>query len=160
MSKIKEKELAKEDFIYPNKNRKEISLKYHVTEKTVSVWVKDGNWEKERTERLNSLKNKSENIQRISDHYANKTLRLLSELEEVDKCIELNKKLANISDDVRKWNKRLESLNKEQKTTLSTYIYRYKKIFSRSYVLLTNLCIKKPYPFQAKHLDQIINTYQ
>jgi len=152
--------MARIMFVEQGKTQKEIAKKLHRTEKTIGTWVQKYGWKNERTARLNSVKNQEIQINEILNHYANQTLKLLKELRQHQEsgddvqCLEINKKLTSISDDVSKWNKRLESLNKDHKASLSTYLFVMDDLFESMRNYDEDL-YNRTIDFQEKHLSTI-----
>ena len=147
-------------YVEGGKTQKEIAQKLQRTEKTIGAWALKYGWKNERTARINSVKNQESQVNEILNHYAAQSLELLEELKREkqvgnnETCLELNKKLTAISDDVSKWNKRLESLNKENKATLSTYLYVMDDIFEAMRAFDQKL-YNKSLSFQEEHLQKI-----
>ncbi len=155
-----EQAVARQWYVEQGKSQKEIAQKLQRTEKTISGWVQKYGWKNERTARLNSLKKQETQIHDILHLYGGQTLKLLDELKQAQEkgeqelCLELNKKLSSISDDVSKWNKRLDSLHKDHKASLSTYIYVMEDVFE-ALRLYDEALYLKTLDFQQRQLQKI-----
>ena len=155
-----EQTIARMWYVEQGRSQKEIAQKLQRTEKTISAWVQKYGWKNERTARLNSFKKQESQIQDILHLYGGQTLKLLNELKQAQEkgeqelCLELNKKLSSISDHVSKWNKRLDSLHKDHKASLATYIWVMEDLFE-ALRLHDEALYLKTLDFQQKQLQKI-----
>ena len=130
-----ERQVARILFVERGSTRKEIAKKLGKSEHTIGGWVVKYGWREERTARLNSGKAQRRRVEEILEHYAEQTLQLLKTLRESEKagdekdCLAINKQLAACGDEVSKWNKRLELLNKNERLTPSAYLTALNEIF-------------------------------
>ncbi len=160
----KEQIIARLWYVEQGKSQKEIAQKLQRTEKTISGWVQKYGWKNERTARLNSLKKQQAQIHEILHLYGGQTLDLLNKLKQAQEkgeqelCLELNKKLSSISDDVSKWNKRLDSLHKDYKASLSTYLWVMDDLFESLRAYDEPLYLKT-LDFQDKQLQKVSITF-
>ncbi|MEH0008019.1 MAG: hypothetical protein V6Z82_04795 [Flavobacteriales bacterium] len=130
-----ERQVARILFVERGSSRKEIAEKLGKSEHTVGLWVVKYGWAAERTARLNSNKAQRRRIEEILEAYADQTLRLLKTLREREKagdekaCLAINKQLAASGDEVSKWNKRIELLNKNDRPSPAAYLAVMDEIF-------------------------------
>lgn len=123
------------DLFLKGKQQKEIAGLLNVSTVTVSNWVTAGNWKAERDARLNSSKNRTENIQAIIDYLSGQHVELLKKITEaelsgdIDKAKDLRIQANGIADDASKWGKRLNDIDKENRITLNMYLDVMDEIF-------------------------------
>lgn len=159
MAKTKEKTLAKELFLQ-GKLQKEIADLIGVQEKTVSNWVNKFGWKNERDARLIGKRSQEAKLRELIGTLAEQSLRYANEMElahsrnDVDAYMDLQKKANAASDAASKWNKQLEAIAKENKTSLSTYIQVMEDIFEglRQYSPKLYMDLVE---FQEQHLSDV-----
>ena len=170
MAKNKERRTAKTMFL-KGKSQKEIALAVKVQEKTIGNWVKKYGWLNERDARFNSTKNRIENIKAIISTLSENRLEVDKALQHAkkefvetseDTCKEaierLQKEAAVISDEVSKWNKTLENLDKENRISLATKITVMEDIFQDLQNYDSKLFMKM-LDFQEQYLTKIASNY-
>ena len=159
MAKTKEKALAKEMYM-AGKSQKDIARIIGVQEKTVSGWVTKYGWKNEREARYLGKRSQEDNLRNLVSQMAGKAIRLESELEteringNTDKVLILQSEITRVSDSASKWNKQLESISKENKVSLTTYLDVMDKIFEgiRQYSPKLYMDLVE---FQEEHLSEI-----
>lgn len=174
MAKDKERGVARVWYIEQGKTAKEIAQKLNVTEKTVGDWVKKYGWKKERNARENSIDKRIDNIKSVIDDITEdrtsarvrlNELRqeLLEQQKEKDlEAIEISKdmisdikrEIVGYDDAISKWNKTLENFDKENKVSLSNYLYVMDEIFKdlQSY---NQKLYMKTLDFQEQHINKV-----
>lgn len=126
MAKDKEKEVARKLFIELNRSQKDIALDLDVTEKTVGDWVKKGNWKAERTALVNNTQNRAEKFKAVLEDLADEQLMISQKIKSAEaigdfkEATALRKTATSIADQVGKFQKALEKLDKDFKISLST----------------------------------------
>lgn len=126
MAKEKEREIARKLFVELNRNQKEIAMDLNVTEKTVGNWVKEGNWKAERTALVNNTQNRAEKFKAVLEDFADETLMISQKIKDAEaigdfkEAAVLRKTQTSIADQVGKYQKALEKLDKDSKVLLST----------------------------------------
>lgn len=144
-------------YVEQGKTQKEIAQRLGRTQKTIGGWVKKYAWRQERDARLSSCKNQQARISEVLSHYTQQTLKYLHALQQAEQsgdeqhALALNKKLSTLSDEVSKWNKRFERLEKDQ-PSLSTYLYVMDSLFEALRRYDQSLYLKT-LDFQDKHLS-------
>ena len=126
MAKEKEKEVARKLFVELNRSQKEIALDLGVTEKTIGNWVKDGNWKSERTALVNNTQNRAEKFKAVLEDLADEQLMISQKIKDAEasgdfkEAAVLRRTATSIADQVGKFQKALEKLDKDSKVLLST----------------------------------------
>ena len=145
-------------FTEQGKSQKDIADALAVSEKTVSNWAnpKEGlKWKDIRDAKINSYKNRVEDIKRVISNLTERRLQITEELKNAgsDKILIaiLNREAVGIGDEVSKWTKALEKMDKDNSISLATYIEVMEDIFKH-----INLKNPKLYmqtlDFQQEHL--------
>jgi len=135
MAKEKEKKIARILYVEQQKDAKEISQLIGVSEPTLSKWVNAYGWKDQRNARTNTPAARIDNIKQIINDLSEQRLeeaRTLKESEktgDIEECKKLRTRIAQIDDAVSKWNKTLETVNKDNQVTLSTYISVMEMLF-------------------------------
>lgn len=160
MAKSQERRLAKELYI-KGKSQKEIARLLNVVEKTVGVWVDKYGWKQERDARLNSEKSRTDNLKELIGALVEKRLQLTKELEELkvakadsEAIAEKNREAVSIADEVAKYNKALENLDKTNRISLNVYLDVMDAIFQALQGYDPKLYIKL-LDFQEVHLSDV-----
>lgn len=131
--KLKEKKLAHELFVKQGKQAKEIAKLVDVSEKTLSKWVNDGNWKRERDARKNNAQNYIADLHELIGSLTEQRLELeRTKLDELDanQREELQQKKIKLADEAAKWNKVLDNAKKEDNISLGIYIQVMEDIFT------------------------------
>lgn len=162
VKKKNENRTARVLYVEQGKTAKDIAELLGVTAKTVGEWVNKGNWKRERDARMASPANRIENINNIIGDLSEQRLHNNQKLKEAEQkgdtelVNELRAQLSKIDDAVSKWNKTLETINKEAKVSLTTYLYVMDNIFKH----LNNYNPKlfmNTLDFQEAHINDISN---
>lgn len=160
MAKKNEKRTARLLYVEHNKDAKEIAQLIGVSEVTLSKWVNAENWRDLRNAKLSIPAARIDNIkqiindlseQRIADSIALKEAESNADTEE---CKHIRIRIAQTDDAVSKWNKTLETVNKENQVTLSTYIAVMEMIFN-SLKAYDQKLFYASLEFQEVHLNEI-----
>ena len=144
-------------YVEQGKTQKEIAQRLGRTQKTIGGWVQKYGWRQERDARLRSCKNQQARIDEVLSHYTQQALKYLRALQQAEqsgdeqRALALSKKLCTLSDEVSKWNKRFERLEKDQ-PSLSTYLYVMDSLFEALRRYDQSLYLKT-LDFQDKHLS-------
>lgn len=163
MAKTNQRRLAKELFM-KGETQKRIAELVGVQEKTVGTWVAKYGWRQERDARMGSTHNKIQNIKDIIETLSEDRLRVQREMQKakdkknLDKLEKLQKEAAQIDDGVSKWNKALESLDKNNRISLSIYLEVMDRIFKAMQKYNTKLFLTTV-EFQEQHLTDISSQY-
>ena len=159
MAKNRERGNAKVFFLQ-GKTQKEIARLVSVQEKTIGEWVKKYSWKAERDARISSSKNQVQNIKNIISTMAEERLEIQQELTRAKDCenkeeIErLQKEAARVGDEVSKWNKTLENMDKENRVSLSVYLDVMDDIFKAMQQVSPKIFMQT-LDFQEAHLSNI-----
>jgi predicted transcriptional regulator len=135
MAKDKEREVARKLFIELNRSQKDIALDLGLTEKTVGIWVKEGNWKSERTALVNNTQNRAEKFKAVLEDLADEQLMISQKIKDAEavgdfkEAAVLRKTATSIADQVGKFQKALEKLDKDFKISLSTRLEIVAELF-------------------------------
>lgn len=163
MAKDKERNLAKELY-FQNKDQKDIAVFCKVSQKTVSNWVSKYKWKEQRDARVNGNRKHITAVKDVIGRLTEERLALFEKIKEADKgedkelTLALAKKGANLADEISKYNKTLENLDKQNRISLSVYLEVMDHIFN-------DLNRKHPkiyqqlLDFQEQHLSFIASKY-
>lgn len=164
MAKAKEKEVAKKLFVDLGKNQKEIAADLGVTAKTVGEWVHAGNWRAERSAHINNSKNRAEKFKSVLEDFADRQLMLAEQIKdaeanlEFDKAALLKKEAASVADQVGKYQKALEKLDKDSKISLSTRLECMEEMFSE-FQGYDKALYMKTLDFQKHYLQHLTHNF-
>lgn len=162
MAKKKEQELAKRYFVDFFKTQKEIAEELGVTEKTVSSWVTKYNWKALRDAKLNNSTNRAENIKKVISELTESTLDVLEQIKVAEfngdkpEVLRLKKETTRIAQEVGMYQKALEKMEKDFKTSLSTYMEVMEDIFQSLSNYDKELYLQT-IDFQRAHIQSIAN---
>lgn len=159
MAKEKERKTAEILYVEQGKSGKEIAELLDVSEVTISSWVLRFGWKEKRTARNASPNERMNNIKLIITDLSERRLKLGRKVEDAETAKNfkettiLRKEIWQIDDAVSKWNKTLESMDKESKVSLSSYIWVMEEIFSglRNYDAKLYM---QTVDFQESHIQQ------
>ncbi|MBS2100702.1 transposase [Carboxylicivirga linearis] len=160
MAKEKELKIAKVMFVEQGKTAKEIGRLLNVSEQTLSRWVNKYGWADQRNARLSAPKIRTENIKQLINDLSEQRLKLGRELIDAekaldhDRCSQLRASIAKVDDGVSKWNKTLETINKESRVSLSTYLAVMEMIFDALRSFDEKLFLQL-LDFQEVHLNEV-----
>ncbi len=153
MAKDKERDLAQILYVDQGLTAKEIAVKVGVSENTMTAWVNNGNWKDLRTAKLSATKVQVDNLKSIINDLATERLNLYQELNErttnEERASQIRERMAKIDDSVSKWNKTLESVNKEGKISLKDTIIVVEDILKEMSAIDHNLYLRLVDFFQA-----------
>jgi hypothetical protein len=169
MAKEREKKLAFEYYVNQKKTAKDTALQVGVTEKTIGEWIRKSNWKKIQEARVNSKEEQLDNIREVISILTNDRIAIQKEIDQINETIlpldekkesimELRKQAASVSDEISKWNKTLENIDKENRISISVYLEVMEDIFN-------NLKENEPslytqtLDFQERHLQHISTKY-
>lgn len=166
-SKDAEKRLAYIYYVEKYKTAKDSAVLANVTEKTLNDWIKNNGWKKLRDAKLNSSKNQVDQIKEliglltkrrldteavIADVMKSKSVDQTARLEELrSQCI-------GIGDEVSKWNKTLENLDRANRINLGVYMEVMEDVFMQMQISNPDLHMKT-LDFQQELLQQISLKY-
>jgi hypothetical protein len=159
MAKEKELKLAQMYYVVHGKTAKESARLAGVTEKTIGKWIEQYGWKTSRDTEINSKNNQIDNLKQILSLCAEERLELGKQLNDAVKSgdLDLSKALrvqmASIADEVSKWNKALENLNKSSKISLEVYINVAESIW-RALQAHDQKLYKDTLDFQEMHIQQ------
>lgn len=162
MAKKKEQELAMRYFVDFFKSQKEIAEDLGVTEKTVSAWVTKFKWKEQRDAKMNNSTNRAENIKKVIAELTDSTLDILEQIKIAEasgdrpEVLRLKKETTRIAQEVGMYQKALEKMDKEFKTSLSTYLEVTEDIFQALANYDKSLYLKT-IEFQRIHIQSIAN---
>lgn len=165
-AKIAEQQAARIFYVEQYKTAKEISALLPVSEKTIGDWILKNGWKAQRDNKVNSNKNQLDKIRELIAIKSERAISIERELQKAKLDPKRNQELIAIltqesiglSDEISKWNKTLENLDRENKISLSSYLEIMDNIFKS---------MQKDYPdvyvntieFQEKHLNEISLKY-
>ena len=161
MAKDRERKLFEIYFIDHGLTAKEAAKRVDVTEKTASDWVGRFHMKERRDAKNASPAKRLGNIKEIISCLSNEWLNIDRQIKELEakgsqngKIAGLRTRIKGIGDDVSKWNKTLENVEKESQVPLATYIHVMEDIFqallSHDRDIYMNLV-----DFQEQHLNAI-----
>lgn len=159
MAKDKERRLAKELFLQ-GKTQKEIARMAKVQEKTIGDWVKKFGWREERDARFNSSKSQTESLKSLIGKLTQKRLDLIRSMDKAEKDDDTEKydaceaKANRIADEISKYNKTLQNLDKENRISLAVYLDVMESIFKAVQEYDSKLYMNF-LDFQDEHLTEV-----
>lgn len=136
MAKAKEKEVAKKLYVELGKTQKEIAEDLGVTQKTIGNWVEAGAWKAERSALINNTSNRAEKFKAVLEDLADEQLMISQKIKDAEgrgdfKEAAIHRKTASsIADQVGKYQKALEKLDKEHKISLSVRLECMEHVFN------------------------------
>lgn len=160
MAKIKEQKTARILYVEQGKTQKEIAQLLGITEKTIGLWVKNGDWEKERASLNASPVERINNIKAIITNLSYERLELDTKAKQAekekntDKATAFRERISKIDDAASKWNKTLENVSKENQVSLSNYLTVMESIFNDLRLFNVKLFMETV-DFQEYHLHKI-----
>lgn len=164
MAKLKEKEVAKKLFVELGKNQKEIAEDLGVTPKTIGIWVEEGGWRAERTALINNSQNRAEKFKAVLEDLADRQIMISQQIKDAeselkfDEAALLKKEAASVADQVGKYQKALEKLDKENKISLSTRIESMEDLFKHMQEFDKELYMKS-LEFQKYYLQHLAHNH-
>lgn len=162
MAKEKEKKLARILYVEQQKDAKEIATLIGVSEVTLSKWVNENNeqWKKERSARTSTPTARTDNIRQIINDLSEERINLSRQLKEAERNVDLEQQkvlrtsIAQTDDAVSKWNKTLETVDKENQVTLTTYLAVMEMLFDAMRKYDEKLFFQTV-DFQDVHLNEV-----
>jgi len=160
MAKKRELKIARVMFVEQGKTAKEISRMIDVSEQTLSKWINENAWRTERNARLSAPGVRTENIRQLINDLSEQRLSDTRELKQAEsvgdfeRCTQLRSSIAKVDDAVSKWNKTLETINKESIISLSTYLSVMEMLFDALRNFDETLYLKM-LDFQEVHLNEV-----
>lgn len=130
------KRAAYELVVVKGRSQKEASEQLDVSEKTMSEWAKEEDWKNLREARQQDYRTDVENIKEIIRLLSKRRIQLEKEMQETQKTgdeekeIELRKEANKLSDEVSKFSKTLNELEKDNKYSLGVFINVMDDIFT------------------------------
>ena len=164
MAKDKERKIARVYYVDQGKTAKEIAKLLNITEKTIGSWVNSYGWKNARNSKQFSAKKRISNIENIISNCAEAALALDAKVKEAEKKGDADlaegfrTMMAKKADEAAKWNKALESLEKDQKVSLEAYCFVMEDIFQALHQFDPLLFIKT-IDFQETQINKISKTY-
>jgi len=169
MAKGKEEKLAYEYYVNQKKTAKETAMRVGVTEKTIGEWVKKNAWKKLRDAQVNSAATRLNDIREVISLLTEQRIKIQKQIGEVeatmmetgekkDLLFDLRKSAVAVSDEISKWNKALESLDRQNRISLTVYIEVMNDIFDNLREYDPKL-FAKTMDFQEQHLNTISIKY-
>lgn len=161
MAKKEEKKIAYEMYVILQKTLKEIHEVTNVSMKTLSAWINDndGAWKKERAARSAAPQKRISNLETIlfdlAERRINKNRELIKAEEKADqeKVAEIKQEISRIDDAVSKWNKTLDSIKKDTRHNLTTYLDVMESVFKALQAYDVRLFMQT-IAFQKKHANE------
>lgn len=160
MAKTQERALAKELYL-KGKLQKEIAQLVGVQEKTISGWAERYGWKQQRNARINSEKSRCDNLKELIGSLVDQRLELVKELDRLkaenapsDVIADKNREAVSLADEVSKYNKALEQLDKEHRVSLTVYLEVMDDIFQAIQEHSSKLYLQL-LDFQEDHLSTI-----
>lgn len=166
MAKDDEKRIARIMYVEQGKTAKDIAALKLATEKTIGKWVDEGNWKDLRTDYLNSPNRRAKDIKDLIGSLTKRRLsneaklNLLNENSDAneEEITELHRSNISIADEVSKWNKTLENLDKENKISLGVHLNVMEEIFQHLQSHDPQLYLQTV-EFQEIYIRQLANRY-
>lgn len=161
MAKDRERSTAKILYVDQNLTAKTVAERVGVSEKTVGDWIEKYNWKALRDAKNASPVNRINNIKQIISNLSDEWLDIDREIKKLEstgtdykEVTEKRARLKGISDEVSKWNKTLENIEKDSNVSLATYIYVMEDMFDSLAQFDRDLYIKLV-PFQEHHINKV-----
>ncbi|MFN8238626.1 MAG: hypothetical protein U0T77_10700 [Chitinophagales bacterium] len=142
VTKDMEQRLAYIYYVEKHKTAKESAQLSGVSEKTLNNWVEKFGWKKLRDALLNSTKNQVSQIKELISLLTQRRLRIEAQISEVESkrdvndelLVQLREQCIGIGDEVSKWNKTLENVDKANRINLSVYLEVMEDVFTQMQV--------------------------
>lgn len=161
MAKDRERRTAKLLYVDQNMTAKDVAERVGVSEKTVGDWVEKYHWKSERDAKNASPAKRISNIKQIISNLSDEWLLVDREIKNLERnngdSVAINEKrgrIKSIGDEVSKWNKTLENIEKDANVSLSTYLYVMEDIFDNLANYNRDLYIKLV-DFQEHHINKV-----
>jgi broad-specificity NMP kinase len=161
-SKDIERNTAKIYYVDKLKTIEEILALLPISRRQLSEWINKYGWRQERDGRMNSNKSQIDRLRELIAIKAERAIiieRLLAKTQDPAEIELLRQQSVAISDEVSKWNKTLENINKNNKISLSAYIDIMDNIFKSMQNDIPEIYLKT-IDFQEKHLAEISLKYE
>lgn len=137
MAKTRERSIARNYYVDLGKTAKEISELIGVSEQTLTKWINDpkDNWKEQRLAKISNSAVRTDNLKQVINGLCDDRLALDYQLKLAvtakDSKTEaiLRTSIARVDDALSKWNKALQSLDKENKIPFSTYVMVMEELF-------------------------------
>jgi len=165
MAKEKEKKIGRIMYVEQGKQAKEICPLIGVSEATFSKWVNEFHWKEMRSAALSNPNIRMENIKRLINELAEQRMSLTDDLKVAERGSDaediqrIRQNIARIDDGVSKWNKALESIDKDSQTSLSVYLRVMDSIFNALQSFDSKLFMQS-LAFQEQHINEIAGKYR
>ena len=164
MDNESKRRMARILFVEKGKNAREIEAEGFGTQKTIGRWIKKYNWKDLRDQFVNGPKQQIANIKQLIGSLTERRLANEVQLEQLpsddkDTIADLHRDNIRISDEVSKWNKTLENLDKANKVGLSVYCHVMEEIFHALEKYDPQL-FANTLDFQEDHLKNVASNYQ
>ncbi|MFV0599156.1 MAG: hypothetical protein ACK5M0_05465 [Bacteroidales bacterium] len=130
------KRAAYELVVIQGTSQKEASLQLGVSEKTMSEWAKDEDWRNLREARQQDYRTDVDNIKHVIRLISKRRIGIETEIQEAQKIgdeeseIKLRKQAAVLGDEISKYGKTLQGIEKDNKYTLGEFINVMDDIFT------------------------------
>lgn len=158
--KAEERAAAKHYYVNQHLEQKEIAKRVGVSERTVSEWVNKYAWKAERDAKLNTSKDRLEKIKRVISNITEQTIeneenrKVAIEHEDLETERECDLRAVGLADQISKWNKILENMDKENRISLAKYLEVMEDIF-KALQAFDNALYLKTLDFQEEHVQTI-----
>lgn len=165
-TKETEKRLAYLYYVEKHKTAKETAQLSGISEKTMTGWVEKFGWKKLRDAMLNNSKNQVNQIKELIGMLTQRRLNLENQISEASKkrdvndehIAQLREQCIGIGDEVSKWNKTLENMDKSNRVNLSVYLEVMDDIFTQLQIKDPELHLKT-LDFQQEHVQTVSLKY-
>lgn len=147
------------------KDPEEIAVLLDIAPRTIRGWVKDKGWKALRDAKLNSTRTQIENIKKVIANLTEQTLSIQEQrteaimVQDKELIAALDYAAVGIADQVSKWGKMLEALDKSGRISIEVYLTVMDSIF-KSMQAHDNKMYLSTIDFQQQHIEHISNTYQ
>lgn len=161
MAKDRERRTAQILYVDQNLTAKDVAERVGVSEKTIGDWVEKYQWKALRDAKNNSPAKRINNIKQIISNMSDEWLDVDRQVKKLERdggdpkeIAELRTRIKGIDDAVSKWNKTLESIEKDANVSLSTYLYVMEDVFDSLAQFDRDLYVKLV-AFQEHHINKV-----
>lgn len=155
---------ARHYYVEQLKDAEEIAVLLNTPQRTIRSWIDKKNWKQERDARLNSQKERIENIKKVISNLTEQALRVQDMRNDAvleqdkEQIASLDLQAVGIADQISKWNKALETLDKKGRIDLGVYLQVMDEVFGamQSY---DNKLFLNTLDFQQHHIEHVSLKY-
>lgn len=153
---------AKHYFVNQFKDPEEISVLLKIPQRTIRSWIDKKKWKAERDALINGHKSRIENIRKVISNLTEQALSIQEQrmeavsIQDKKEIAALDLQAVGIADQIAKWNKALETLDKKGRVNLEVYLYVMDEVFKSLQIFNKDLFLQT-IDFQQQHIEHVSN---